>query len=86
VAPPPEVGLHQCAQVVGLAAEIEAPRGGAGAALELVADHARAAADIAFRDLPAPCRLERRDHVRLADVQAVHVVQCGIAGLGHDRQ
>src|SRR5699024_6099543 len=47
------VRLHQGAQVITGAVDIEAPRRRAGPALELVADHAGATAHIALRYRPA---------------------------------
>jgi hypothetical protein len=80
------VGLHQHAERVrGLTASDHA-RGGADAALELVADHAGAAADVALRDRAARGSVERRIHVCGLDVKAVDVVEMAVPGLGDDRQ
>ena len=59
---------------------------GADAALEAVADHAGAAADVALGHRPALGAVERLEDVRLLDVEAVDVVEVAVVGLGHDRQ
>jgi hypothetical protein len=61
-------------------------RRGADAALEPVADHPGAAADVAFRDEAGTGRLERLEHMLLGHMQAVHVVEPLVAGFGHHGQ
>ena len=65
---------------------LELARSGARAALELVADHARAAADAAFLHRAALGAVERVESVLVLHVEAVHVVEVAVVGLGHDRQ
>ena len=61
---PAEVGLHQHADRVAAAARRRATRDdGADAALEPVADHAGAAADVALGDRPARGAVERLEDV-----------------------
>jgi hypothetical protein len=50
------------------------------------ADHAGAAADIAFRDRPDGRRFDRLEDVRLGDMKGVHVVEVRVASLTHDGQ
>ena len=81
------VRLHEHADGVAPPLHVDAPRGRADAALELVAGHARAAADIALGDR---ARLRRRRAPRSTcsglHVKAVDVVQVAVPGLGDDRQ
>jgi hypothetical protein len=68
------VGLHQNADRVVLAADCDPPRCGTGAALELVADHARAAAAVALHDRARFQVGERIEHVLLRERLPVDVV------------
>ena len=63
-----------------------APRRRADAALELVADHARPAADVALGDRPVGRRRERRVQVLGVDVEAVDVVERAVVRLADHRQ
>ena len=83
---PRVVGLHQRAKGVALALDLEDPRRRAGAALEVVADHAGAAADVALGHRPALGGGQRREHVLGAHVLAADVVQAAVPGLGHERE
>src|SRR5215471_11307455 len=66
-----EVSLHEHADGVASVRVVDQPRRGAGAALELVAVHAGAAADRALVWLAARRVLERGDHDVLGDMVAV---------------
>src|SRR4029079_1067737 len=61
-------------------------RGRARSALELVAVHARAAADRAFVDRARECRLERLHADRLGHVVAIDVIEIAVPGLAGDRE
>ena len=82
------VGLHQHAdRVRSWPATVDAARGRADAALELVADHAGAAADVALGDRPAACRVERADRrARRVTWKPLMSFRCAVPGLGDDRQ
>ena len=77
-----EVGLDEDADGV----LPDAPRGGPGAALEVVAVHPGPAADRALLDGPAARGVERGDHDGLGHVPAVDVVEVAVPGLARDRQ
>ncbi len=81
-----EVGLHQHADGVAAVVGRQPARRGADAALEAVADHPGAAADVAFGHRSTAGIVERLEHVRLLHVTAADVVQRAVPGLGHDRQ
>ena len=80
------VALDQHADRVAAGLGGEHARRGADAALEAVADHPGAAADVALGDGPAARAVERREHVLGLHVEAVDVVEQAVVGLGHDRQ
>ena len=81
------VRLHQRADRIALAILDDDARCRAGSALELVADHAGAAADIAFGDGAAADRaVERGKRVLLRQRESLDVAQPAIVGLGDDRQ
>ena len=80
------VGLHERASNIGMAGDVDTPRRSADAALELVADHARAAADIALGHRAALRTVQRAIDVLCAHVKAVDVVQFAVPGLGDDRR
>ena len=61
-------------------------REAADAALVAVADHAGAAADVAFLDGARVRGVERMHGVFGLDVEAIDVVQPAIPGFGYDRQ
>ena len=61
-------------------------RCGADAALELVADHARAATDIALGDRPRDRAIERGEGVLRRDREARRIAEPAVIGFGHDRQ
>src|SRR5690606_9831404 len=79
------VGLHQGAESVGLAVDLDQPRGAAGTALVAVADHAVAAADVAFGNGAASCCIQRSQGVGLGYMLTVNVVDHPVVGLGHYR-
>ena len=68
------VALQQHAHGVAALLGGEAAGGGADAALELVADHAGAPADVAFRHGAAARRVEGVEHIFGVNVESVHVV------------
>src|SRR3712207_1859033 len=80
------VGLYQRADDPPAPFVRDAPRGRADAALELVADHARTAADGALDHGPAGGVSQRLLYVLRPDVLAVYVVERPVVGLGHYRQ
>ena len=83
---PAVVGLHQDPDRVAALSGRHDARGGADAALEAVADHARPAAHRSFGNRAAFGRVERGEHVLVLHVEAVDVVQIAVVGLGHHRQ
>ena len=83
---PAVVGLDQDAHRAAAVGLLQHPGRGADAALEAVADHARAAADVALPDRSRRGRVDRLDHVLGAHVHAVDVVQGPVPGLPHHRQ
>src|SRR5204863_9123665 len=81
------IRLHQHAHRVAVAGvELGDARRGAGAALEVVAGHAGAAADVAFGDRATGCAFDRVVDVLRGDVEAVDVVEFAIPGFRHHRQ
>ena len=69
-----------------LARRLHHARRGAGAALELVADHAGAAADIALGDRSRDRAIERGERVLGGDREARRIAEPAVIGFGHDRQ
>src|SRR5205823_2902231 len=61
-------------------------RGGSSAALEAVAAHRCATADIAFSDRARARAVERFEDMLRLDMEAVDVVQTSVIGFGDDRQ
>src|SRR5262245_17406088 len=51
-----------------------------------MADHASAAADVPFGNRPAARAVERLEHVLVAHMESVDVVQPAVVGFGNDRQ
>ena len=85
--PPPEIGLHEDADRVALAAgDFDHSRRGAVATLEIVAQHAGTAADAALLERAAARRIQRLNHMLRLHVKAVDVVEIAVIGLGSDRQ
>src|SRR5262249_34288555 len=84
VGAPAVVGLDQHADGPAAAVGRQHARGGASAALELVAVHAGAAADTALGDGTARGGGEGLEDVLGFDVEAVHVVEPEVAGFGDD--
>ena len=80
----PEVRLHQDAQGVGMALDLEAARARARAPLELVGLHARPAADVALGHRAAARGVEGCQRVLLRDVAPADVVGGPVVGLGDD--
>ena len=80
------VALHEDTDRVPPTVRGEPPRRRADPALELVADHAGPAADVAFGHGTAPRAVERRERVLLRHVKAVDVVERAIPRLGDDRE
>src|SRR5207245_473826 len=63
----------------------QASRCGAGTALKFIADHARAAADVAFRDGSGLRLLQGLQDMLLLDVKAIAIVEVAIPGLRYHR-
>jgi hypothetical protein len=82
---PAVVRLHERTDREAALLRRHAPRGRADAALEAMADGARATAHVAFRDRSAGGGRQRRLEVLGSHVLAVDVVEPAIPGLGHDR-
>ena len=80
----PVVCLDQRADGETRAVDVEPTRGRAGAALELVADHARAPARVAFAHGAGSGGVYGLPRQSFGDVQPVDVVQHAVVGLGHD--
>lgn len=81
------VRLHQRADRVVLSILDDDTRCRASASLELVTDHAGAAADISFGDrAAADCAVERSKRMLLRQWEALDVAEPAIVGLGDDRQ
>ncbi len=81
-----EVGLNQHAHRVFAAFVHDHARGRADATLELVADHAGAAADVALRNRARTSAIERGECVLWLNVKAVDVVEPPVPGLRDDWQ
>ena len=69
-----------------LACGVRHARRSAGAALELVADHARAAADIALGDRSRDRAVQRGERMFGSDREARRIAEPAVIGLRHDRQ
>ena len=80
------IGLHQGADGEMLAGGFDHPARGADPALELVADHARAAADIALGHRAAAGGVQRGMGHGLGDRKGLGIGEPAVMGLGHDRQ
>ena len=78
------IALHQHSHRVAAIFCGEDARGGADAALEFVADHAGAAADIAFLDCTAVRAVDGVKYVLRLDVEAIGVVEISVPGLRDD--
>ena len=81
-----EVGLQEHAHRVAFARNGDDSRCRAVTALEVIADHAGAAAHAAKLDRPAARAIECGDGVLGCHVKAVDVVEVAVIGLGRDRQ
>ena len=79
------VRLHQHPDRLRPSLHVHLARGRADAALESVAGHSGAAADVALFDRARFRALDRRIHVRGLHVETVDVVQLAVPGLGDDR-
>ena len=80
------VGLDQYPNSVAHPILNNDARGCAGAALELVANHAGAATNVAFGDRPACSGIESRKRMFRFKWKALNVAQPSIVGLGNDRE
>ena len=80
------IGLHQHAYRPASAAIFHHARRRADAALEVVADHAGAAAHAAFRDRAAVSVVDRRVDVRFGHVVRVRIVEPAIVSFGGNGQ
>src|SRR5438105_10199422 len=80
------IGLHEYADGVAAEASVDFPRRGAGAALEPIAAHARAAADVSFGHASRARLLDRRDDVFRLYMEAVDVVEKSVVRFRDDRQ
>ena len=80
------VGLDEDADRPAAIRRGQHPRGRPDAALELVADHARAAAHVALGDGTCCRGIECREYVLRVDVLAIHVAEPPVVRLAHDRQ
>ncbi len=69
-----EIGLHQRADRPAAQPLGQFARGGARATLELVTDHARPAANVAFGQRPALRGSQRRQHVLGLHVELIHII------------
>src|SRR5437660_2096639 len=78
------VALHQYADGVTSSFGVEHARRGADAALELVADHPRAPADIALFDRTEVSRIERVERVFRFHMESIDVVEVAVPRLGDD--
>ena len=80
------VALHEDADGVASGFGVEHAGGGADAAFEFVADHACAAADVAFFDGAGVGGVEGVPGVFGMDVESVDVVELAVPGFGDDGQ
>ena len=80
------VALHQHTHRVAAVFGIKHPRRRANSTLELVADHSRAAAHIAFFHCTSMCGVESIECIFRLHVKSVGVVQVAVPGLSDDRQ
>src|SRR5258706_11844954 len=83
---PPVVGLDEYAHRVATGRCRNHARGCAGAALEIVADHASAPAYVAFGHRPTRRVLYCLRNMLRLHVQSVDITEQAIVGLGHHRQ
>src|SRR5262245_21946182 len=83
----PVIGLDQRPYRVASLIRHDDPRGRAGAALELVANHAGATTDVAFRDRPASGRrVKSGEGVLRFKWKGLRVAQPSVIGLGDHRK
>ena len=80
------VRLHQHADGVSAGLRVDPPRRRSGTALELVADHSGAAADVALGDCAAARAVERSEDVFVGHGETVDVVEHAVPRLGDHRQ
>ena len=80
------VALHENADGVASGFGVEHARGRSDAAFEFVADHAGAAADVAFFDRAGVGDVEGVEGVFGVDVESVDVVEPAVPGFGDHRQ
>ena len=80
------VALHEDADRVASGFCVEHARTRSDSALEFVADHARAAADVAFFDGPGVSDVEGVPGVFGLHVESVDVVEIAVPGFGDDRK
>ena len=80
------VALHEHADGVPARFRIEHAGGSSDSSLEFVADHAGAAADIAFFDWAAMRGIESVESVFRLHVESVDVVEIAVPGFGDDGQ
>src|SRR5208283_3895494 len=74
------VALHEHADGVADALGIEDARGGSDSAFEFIADHASAAAYVAFFDEAAVRGVERVESVVGLDVKSIDIVEPAVPG------
>ena len=84
--PPSEVRLHEDAKRVALARDLDDARGRAIAGLEVIGQHAGAAAHTAHGDRARARGVQRCHRVLRRHVESVDVVQVAVIGLGRNRQ
>src|SRR5271169_3180215 len=80
------IALHEHSDRVAAEFGGKDARRGADAAFEFVANHSRAAANIAFFDSTAMGSIEGVESMFGLHVETVHVVQVIVGGFGDDRQ
>jgi hypothetical protein len=78
--------LHERSDGKGLAGCLHDPRSGAGAALELMADHASSATDITLRYRSSRRGVKSGDRVLSHHQEGRRIAEPAVIGFSHDRQ
>src|SRR5207248_5378590 len=81
-----EIRLDEGAHRIGTSGHPDEARGRAVAALEVIADHAGAAAHTALPGRSASGTLQRFDHMLGLHLETIDIVEIAVIGLGSDRK
>ena len=80
------IRLHQGAHCIVAARYLNGARCGAGTAFKFITNHAGSATNTTLHNRPATCTIKRRQHMLLADMEAIHIIEMRITGLCNYRQ